>query len=84
MRLRTLSISAELGSPRQIIALTGSMSNFVVVIRALINSSLHLNVVIFDLETGRELRRVANLDKPQFDRAVLDLARQGRVMLHRS
>ena len=35
------------------------------------------------LVAARELRRVARLDKPHFDRAVLDLARQGRVMLHR-
>ena len=35
------------------------------------------------LVAARELRRVAQLDKPDFDRAVLDLARQGRVMLHR-
>lgn len=35
------------------------------------------------LVAARELRRVAQLDKPHFDRAVLDLARQGRVMLHR-
>ena len=35
------------------------------------------------LVAARALRRVAQLDKPHFDRAVLDLARQGRVMLHR-
>ena len=33
--------------------------------------------------SARDLRRVANLDKPEFDLAVLDLARQGRLMLHR-
>jgi hypothetical protein len=32
---------------------------------------------------SRDLRRAANLDKPLFDRAVLELARQGRVSLHR-
>jgi hypothetical protein len=32
---------------------------------------------------SRDLRRVAKLDKPLFDRAVLELARQGRVSLHR-
>lgn len=31
----------------------------------------------------RELRRAANLDKAEFDRAVLDLAQSGRIMLHR-
>ena len=35
------------------------------------------------LVAARELRRAANLEKPQFDQAVLDLARQGRLMLHR-
>jgi hypothetical protein len=35
------------------------------------------------LVAARELRRAANLDKPQFDQAVLGLARQGRLMLHR-
>jgi hypothetical protein len=35
------------------------------------------------LVTARELRRVANLDKNQFDQTVLGLARQGRLMLHR-
>jgi len=35
------------------------------------------------LVAARELRRAANLEKSQFDRAVLDLARQGRLMLHR-
>jgi hypothetical protein len=35
------------------------------------------------LVAARELRRAAKLDKQQFDRAVLDLARQGRLMLHR-
>ncbi len=35
------------------------------------------------LVPARDLRRAARLDKPHFDRAVLDLARQGRLMLHR-
>ena len=35
------------------------------------------------LVAARELRRAAQLDKSQFDRAVLDLARQGQLMLHR-
>ena len=35
------------------------------------------------LVPARELRRVAKLDKSHFDRAVLELARQGRLMLHR-
>ena len=35
------------------------------------------------LVASRELRRAANSDKADFDRAVLDLARQGRLMLHR-
>lgn len=35
------------------------------------------------LVAARELRRAANLVKSQFDAAVLDLARQGRLMLHR-
>ena len=35
------------------------------------------------LVPARDLRRVAKLAKAHFDRAVLDLARQGRVMLHR-
>ena len=35
------------------------------------------------LVSVRELRRAANLDKSEFDRAVLDLARSGRLMLHR-
>ena len=35
------------------------------------------------LVSARELRHAASLDKPHFDRAVLDLARQGRLMLHR-
>jgi hypothetical protein len=35
------------------------------------------------LVSARDLRRVANLDKSRFDRAVLDLARAGRLMLHR-
>ena len=34
------------------------------------------------LVSSRDLRRVANLDKAEFDRIVLDLARQGRLMLH--
>jgi hypothetical protein len=32
---------------------------------------------------SRDLRRAAGIEKPQFDRAVLELARQGRVSLHR-
>ena len=32
---------------------------------------------------SRDLRRAARLDKAAFDRAVLELARQGRVSLHR-
>lgn len=35
------------------------------------------------LVSSRDLRRVANLDKAEFDRAVLALAQQGRLMLHR-
>lgn len=35
------------------------------------------------LVAARDLRRAANLDKSRFDRAVLELARQGRLMLHR-
>jgi len=35
------------------------------------------------LVPARELRRVANLEKNSFDQAVLGLARQGRLMLHR-
>lgn len=35
------------------------------------------------LVTAGDLRRAARLDKSQFDRAVLDLARQGRLSLHR-
>lgn len=35
------------------------------------------------LVTFRELRRAAPLDKGTFDAAVLELARQGRLMLHR-
>jgi hypothetical protein len=35
------------------------------------------------LVAARELRRAANLDKSTFDRTVIDLARQGRLMLHR-
>ena len=35
------------------------------------------------LVTARNLRRAANLEKSEFDRAVLDLARQGRLTLHR-
>ena len=35
------------------------------------------------LVAARELRRAANLDKSHFDQAVLDLARQGQLMLHR-
>ena len=35
------------------------------------------------LVAARELRRATKLDKSQFDRAVLELARQGRLMLHR-
>lgn len=35
------------------------------------------------LMTARDLRRAANLEKRQFDELVLDLARQGRLMLHR-
>lgn len=35
------------------------------------------------LVTFRELRRAAQLEKHAFDAAVLDLARQGRLMLHR-
>lgn len=35
------------------------------------------------LVTFRELRRAAALEKGTFDAAVLDLARQGRLMLHR-
>lgn len=35
------------------------------------------------LVTARELRRAANLDKAVFDRSVIDLARSGRLMLHR-
>ncbi|MDB5342846.1 MAG: uncharacterized protein JWP89_1223 [Schlesneria sp.] len=35
------------------------------------------------LVPARDLRRAANLEKTRFDHAVLDLARQGRVMLHR-
>lgn len=35
------------------------------------------------LVTARELRRAANLDKLRFDQSVLELARQGRIMLHR-
>jgi hypothetical protein len=32
---------------------------------------------------ARDLRRAAQLDKPRFDAAVLELSRQGRVSLHR-
>lgn len=32
---------------------------------------------------SRDLRRAARLGKPEFDRAVLELARQGRLSLHR-
>jgi hypothetical protein len=35
------------------------------------------------LVSARELRRVANLDKVEFDRTVLGLAQSGRIMLHR-
>lgn len=35
------------------------------------------------LVAARDLRRAAQLEKGQFDHAVLDLARQGRLMLHR-
>ncbi len=35
------------------------------------------------LVTSRELRHAANLDKPLFDQVVLNLAREGRLMLHR-
>ena len=35
------------------------------------------------LVSARDLRRVANLDKAEFDRAVLALAQQGQLMLHR-
>lgn len=35
------------------------------------------------LVAARDLRRAANLGKSQFDDAVLGLARQGRLMLHR-
>jgi len=35
------------------------------------------------LVAARELRRAANLPKSQFDEAILALARQGRLMLHR-
>ena len=35
------------------------------------------------LVTARELRRAASLDKAEFDRLVLETARQGRLMLHR-
>ena len=35
------------------------------------------------LVTSRELRRAANLEKQHFDQLVLDLARRGRLMLHR-
>ena len=35
------------------------------------------------LVTAGDLRRAARLDKSEFDRVVLDLARQGRVSLHR-
>ena len=35
------------------------------------------------LVAARDLRRAANLIKSQFDRAVLNLASQGRLMLHR-
>lgn len=35
------------------------------------------------LVAARELRRVANLEKRPFDLAVLDLARRGKLMLHR-
>lgn len=35
------------------------------------------------LVPARDLRRAANIEKTRFDHAVLDLARQGRVMLHR-
>ncbi|MBS0201306.1 MAG: hypothetical protein JSS49_00295 [Planctomycetes bacterium] len=35
------------------------------------------------LVASRDLRRAANLEKTQFDRAVLELASQGRLMLHR-
>ncbi len=34
------------------------------------------------LVSARDLRRVANLEKAEFDRAVLALAQQGRLMLH--
>ncbi len=32
---------------------------------------------------ARDLRRAARLEKQAFDQAVLDLARQGRLSLHR-
>ncbi len=35
------------------------------------------------LISSRDLRRVARLEKSQFDNAVLDLSRQGRLSLHR-
>jgi hypothetical protein len=35
------------------------------------------------LVTSRELRRAAGIDKLPFDQLVLELARQGRLMLHR-
>lgn len=35
------------------------------------------------LISSRDLRRVARLEKVQFDNAVLDLSRQGRLSLHR-
>ena len=35
------------------------------------------------LVAARNLRRAAKLDKHEFDRAVLELARNGRLTLHR-
>lgn len=35
------------------------------------------------LVAARDLRRAAGIEKSQFDQTVLDLARQGRLMLHR-
>jgi hypothetical protein len=35
------------------------------------------------LVVSRDLRRAARLEKETFDRTVLDLARQGRLSLHR-
>lgn len=35
------------------------------------------------LVAARDLRRASGLDKPLFDKTVLDLARQGKLMLHR-